>query len=84
MVNIVNMKVSQQAIQDIKHKIEAAGYRMSDLCRVAEIDQAQLSRWVNGQTEPLYSTVIRLEQAADALISARLQVLNKAIEDTAK
>ena len=78
------MKVSQQAIQDIKHKIEAAGYRMSDLCRVAEIDQAQLSRWVNGQTEPLYSTVVRLEQAANALIEARLQVLNKAMEDAVK
>ena len=84
MVNIIHMKVSQQAIQDIKHKIEAAGYRMSDLCRLAEIDQAQLSRWVNGQTEPLYSTVVRLEQAADALITARLQVLNKAMEDAVK
>ena len=84
MVNILRMKASQQAIQDIKHKIESAGYRMSDLCRVAEIDQAQLSRWVNGQTEPLYSTVIRLEQAADALISARLQVLNKAMGDAIK
>ncbi len=84
MVNIIHMKVSQKAIHDIKHKIEAAGYRMSDLCRVAEIDQAQLSRWVNGQTEPLYSTVVRLEQAANALISARLQVLNKAMEDAVK
>jgi len=84
MVNIIHMKIAQQAIQDIKHKIEAAGYRMSDLCRVAEIDQAQLSRWVNGQTEPLYSTVVRLEQAANALIEARLQVLNKAMEDAVK
>ena len=78
------MKVSQQAIRDIKYKIESAGYRMSDLCRVAEINQAQLSRWINGQTEPLYSTVIRLEQAADALISARLQVINKAMEEAVK
>lgn len=57
---------------------------MSDLCRVAEINQAQVSRWQNGITEPLYSTVIRLEQAADALISARLQVLNKAMEEAVK
>ena len=84
MVNIVNMKVAQQAIHDIKHKIESAGFRMSDLCRVAEIDQAQLSRLISGQTEPLYSTVIRLEEAANALISARLQVLNKAMEDAVK
>ena len=84
MVNILHMKVSQQAIQDIKHKIEAAGYRLSDLCRVAEIDQAQLSRYVNGQTDPLYSTVVRLEQAANALIEARLKVLNQAMEDAVK
>jgi transcriptional regulator with XRE-family HTH domain len=84
MVNILRMKIAQQAINDIKYKIESAGYRMSDLCRVAEINQAQVSRWQNGITEPLYSTVVRLEQAADALISARLQVLNKAMEDAVK
>jgi predicted transcriptional regulator len=78
------MKIAQQAILDIKHKVEAAGFKMSDLSRVAEINQAQISRWQNGITEPLYSTVVRLEQAADALISARLQVLNKAMEDAVK
>ncbi len=84
MVNILRMKIAQQAILDIKHKVEAAGFKMSDLSRVAEINQAQISRWQNGITEPLYSTVVRLEQAADALISARLQVLNKAMEDAVK
>lgn len=85
MVNIFNMKtVSQQAMHDIKHKAESAGYKMSDVCRVAEIDQAQVSRWLNGITEPLYGSVIKLEQACDALISARLQVLNQAMEDAVK
>jgi len=85
MVNILLMKtVSQQAINDIKYKAESAGYKMSDVCRVAEIDQAQVSRWLNGITEPLYGSVIKLDQAADALISARLQVLNKAMEDAVK
>jgi transcriptional regulator with XRE-family HTH domain len=85
MVNIFNMKtVSQQAMHDIKYKAESAGYKMSDVCRVAEIDQAQVSRWLNGITEPLYGSVIKLEQACDALISARLQVLNKAMEDAVK
>ena len=84
MVNILRMKIAQQAIHDIKNKVESAGFKMSDLCRVAEINQAQVSRWQNGITEPLYSTVLRLEQAADALISARLQVLNKAMEDAVK
>jgi predicted transcriptional regulator len=84
MVNILRMKIAQQAIHDMKTKVESAGFKMSDLCRVAEINQAQVSRWQNGITEPLYSTVLRLEQAADALISARLQVLNKAMEDAVK
>ena len=85
MVNILLMKtVSQQAMHDIKYKAESAGYKMSDVCRVAEIDQAQVSRWLNGITEPLYGSVIKLEQAADALISARLQVLNQAMEDAVK
>jgi len=78
------MKVSQQAIQDIKYKIESAGYRMSDLCRVAEINQAQVSRWQNGITEPLYSTVLRLDEAANALVSARMTILNKAMEEAVK
>jgi transcriptional regulator with XRE-family HTH domain len=85
MVNILRMKtISQQAIKDIKHKAEMAGYKLSDVCRVAEIDQAQVSRWLNGVTEPLYGSVIKLEEAVDALISARLQVLNQAMEDAVK
>ena len=71
-------------MHDIKYKAESAGYKMSDVCRVAEIDQAQVSRWLNRITEPLYGSVIKLEQACDALISARLQVLNKAMEDAVK
>ena len=84
MVNILRMKIAQQAIHDIKTKVESAGFKMSDLCRVAEINQAQVSRWQNGITEPLYGSVIKLEQACDALISARLQVLNQAMEDAVK
>jgi transcriptional regulator with XRE-family HTH domain len=85
MVNILLMKtVSQQAMHDIKYKAESAGYKMSDVCRVAEIDQAQVSRWLNGITEPLYGSVIKLEQACDALISARLKVINRAMEDAVK
>lgn len=84
MVNILNMKQAQAAIEAIRHKVEAAGFRMSDLCRVAGIDQAQLSRWANGQTEPLYSNMMKLEEAADALVEARLKVLNQAMEDAVK
>jgi transcriptional regulator with XRE-family HTH domain len=76
--------VSQEALSAIRQKVESAGYRMSDVCRVAEIDQAQVSRWMGGTTEPLYGSVMRLDQAADALVSARLTVLNKAMEDAVK
>jgi transcriptional regulator with XRE-family HTH domain len=85
MVNIIHMKtITQEALNEIKLKVESAGYKMSDVCRVAEIDQAQVSRWMSGTTLPLYPSVVKLDQAADALISARLQVLNKAMEDAVK
>jgi hypothetical protein len=56
---------------------------MSDVCRVAEIDQAQVSRWSNGVTEPLYGSVKRLEQSVDALIAARLKTLSEAADSVA-
>lgn len=70
--------LAQQALSDIKAKAEAAGFKMSDVCRVAEIDQSQVSRWANGVTEPLYSAVVRLQKAVDALVAARLQKLAEA------
>jgi predicted transcriptional regulator len=74
---------AQQAISDIKSKAESAGFRMSDVCRVAEIDQAQVSRWSSGATEPLYGSVRRLEEAVDALIAARLKTLSEAVNAAA-
>jgi transcriptional regulator with XRE-family HTH domain len=70
--------LAQQALSDIKARAEAAGFKISDVCRVAEIDQSQVSRWANGVTEPLYSAVVRLQQAVDALVAARLQKLAEA------
>jgi transcriptional regulator with XRE-family HTH domain len=72
--------LAQQALSDIKARAEAAGFRISDVCRVAEVDQSQVSRWSNGVTEPLYSAVRRLEQAVDALVAARLQKLSESQE----
>lgn len=53
---------------------------MSDVCRVAQIDQAQVSRWLSGVTEPLYGSVKRLEQAVDALIAARMKTLSESMD----
>jgi transcriptional regulator with XRE-family HTH domain len=71
---------AQQAISTIKTKAESAGFRMSDVCRVAQIDQAQVSRWLSGVTEPLYGSVKRLEQAVDALIAARMKTLSESMD----
>jgi transcriptional regulator with XRE-family HTH domain len=71
---------AQQAISDIKAKAEDAGFKMADICRVADIDQSQVSRWANGVTEPLYSAVVRLQHATEALIDARLKKLSEAQE----
>ena len=91
MVNILNMKTAQKVIHDIKKKIESTGLRMSDLCRVMDINQAQMSRWMSGTTEPLYSTVIKMEHAANVLLKARMKALNlnmkalnKAMEEAVK
>jgi transcriptional regulator with XRE-family HTH domain len=62
-------------------KASAAGYSMADVCRVAEIDQSQASRWLSGRTKPLYASVVRLNQVVDAMVAARLQVLNKAMDE---
>jgi predicted transcriptional regulator len=91
MVNILHMKTVIEVINDIKERIESTGLKMSDLCRVMDIDQAQMSRWISGGVEPLYSTVLKMESAASTLIQARMdylnakmQDLNKAMEDAVK
>lgn len=91
MVNILDMKTAQEVISDIKDSIEKTGLKMSDLCRVMDIDQAQMSRWISGATEPLYNTVVKMDFAANALIQVRMnylnskmESLNKAMEDAVK
>ena len=48
---------------------------MSDICREANIDQAQLSRWVAGNTIPLITSIDKLKHATDRLIAKRLAEL---------
>ena len=85
------MKTAIEVINDIKERIESTGLKMSDLCRVMDIDQAQMSRWISGGVEPLYSTVVKMESAANTLIKARIdylnskmETLNQAMEDAVK
>ena len=64
-------------ITDIKAKAEAAGFNMAEVSRKAEIDQAQVSRWISGKTVPLVSSVDKLRVALDALIAQRIAELTK-------
>ena len=68
---------TQQAIKAIRDRAKSAGFRLSDVGRVANIDPAQLSRWATGKTVPLYSSIIKLNEAVDALVEARLLMLQK-------
>ena len=50
---------------------------MAEVSRKAEIDQAQVSRWISGKTVPLVSSVDKLKAALDALIAQRIAELTK-------
>ena len=75
---------TQQAIKAIRDRAKIGGFRLSDVGRVANIDPAQLSRWATGKTVPLYSSIIKLNEAVDALISARMTQLSKDMEEAVK
>jgi hypothetical protein len=79
-----DMKTTNNPIRDVLVKASTAGYTMADVCRVAQIDQSQVSRWLSGRTKPLYASVVRLNQVVDAMVAARLQVLNKAMDEALK
>lgn len=68
---------SQTAIRAIREKAERSGFFLSDVAYAAGIDQAQVSRYATGKVIPLYSAVIRLQEACDALVEARLLMLQK-------
>jgi transcriptional regulator with XRE-family HTH domain len=63
---------TEQAIEAIRLRAKEAGFKMNDLAYAAGIDPAQLSRWSTGKTIPLYSNIMKLEQAVDALIAAKV------------
>ena len=62
---------TEQAIEAIRLRAKEAGFKMNDLAYAAGIDPAQLSRWSTGKTIPLYSNIVKLEQAVDAMIAAK-------------
>ncbi|CAB5222866.1 HTH_XRE domain containing protein [uncultured Caudovirales phage] len=62
---------TEQAIEAIRLRAKEAGFKMNDIAYAAGVDPAQLSRWSTGKTIPLYSNIMKLEQAVDALIAAK-------------
>ena len=62
-------------ITDIKKRAESAGFSMADVSREAGLDQAQVSRWLSGKTIPLVSSIDKLKQATERLITSRLESL---------
>ena len=69
--------ITQSAIRAIREKAERSGFTLSDVAYAAGIDKAQVSRWVIGKHIPLYSAVIKLQEACAALVDARLLQLQQ-------
>jgi transcriptional regulator with XRE-family HTH domain len=68
---------SQIAIRAIREKAERSGFFLSDVAYAAGIDKAQVSRYATGKVIPLYSAMVRLQDACDALVEVRLSQLQK-------
>jgi transcriptional regulator with XRE-family HTH domain len=64
-------------ITDIRQRAAEAGFNMAEVSRKAEIDQAQVSRWISGKTVPLVTSIDKLRTALDALIAQRISQLTK-------
>jgi len=75
--NLIMESTTQIAIRAIREKAERSGFTLSDVSYAAGIDKAQVSRWSTGKVVPLYSAVINLQEACDALVEARLLALQK-------
>jgi transcriptional regulator with XRE-family HTH domain len=75
--NLIMETTTQSAIRAIREKAERSGFTLSDVAYAANIDKAQVSRWATGKVVPLYSAVIKLQEACDALVEVRLLMLQK-------
>jgi transcriptional regulator with XRE-family HTH domain len=64
-------------LHEITQRAEKAGFKMSDICREAGINQSQMSRWIAGNTVPLISSIDKLRLATDRLIAKRITELDR-------
>lgn len=59
------------SVHDIRAMAKAQGIQMKSVCQEAKIQQSQVSRWLSGTVDPLWSSVNSLEQALFRLIQAK-------------
>jgi transcriptional regulator with XRE-family HTH domain len=57
-----------QSIHDIKARAKAHKITMAAVCEAAGIQQSQVSRWLSGTVEPLWTSVNQLHLALNKLI----------------
>ena len=60
--------LTMQSIHDIKAKAKAHKITMAAVCNEAGIQQSQVSRWLSGTVEPLWTSVNQLHLALEKLI----------------
>ena len=60
--------LTMESIHDIKAKAKAHKITMAAVCNEAGIQQSQVSRWLSGTVEPLWTSVNQLHLALNKLI----------------
>tara|TARA_R110000868_G_C10597076_1_gene740123 strand:- start:469 stop:699 length:231 start_codon:yes stop_codon:yes gene_type:complete len=56
------------SIHDIRDMARLHKIQMKQVCALAQIQQPQVSRWLSGAVDPLWTSVNQMEQALFALI----------------
>ena len=62
---------TMNSIHDIRRIAQEHGIKMKAVCDLAKIQQPQVSRWLSGAVEPMWSSVNALEQALFQLIEEK-------------
>lgn len=71
-INIqVNYNQGMTSIHDIRNLAKQHKISMKQVCIMAQVQQPQVSRWLSGAVEPLWTSVNQLEQALLKLIDAK-------------
>ena len=66
-----NYNAAMNSIHDIKRIAKENGITMKAVCDRAQIQQPQVSRWLSGAVDPMWSSVNQLEQALFQLIEEK-------------